>query len=84
VAGYSGNPLSPTTEEVRRITGIKRVRVAWGLLGNSVQFETEEDYKYTFYDETGDGYTCNVITTWWPHTFTYFSSKPNIVRITGK
>ncbi|KAK3818394.1 MAG: hypothetical protein J3Q66DRAFT_337491 [Benniella sp.] len=73
-----------TSEDVRRKTGIKRYRVDLGpIKGHRIQFETDETYHYYFYDETGDYYGCNVFVTSWFHTVTYYSDRPNIVRITG-
>jgi len=71
------------SEEERRITGITSYWIKDRLL-NSVSFKTTESYNYTFYDETGDSYGCNVVVTWWGHGIVFYSKKPNIVRITGK
>ncbi|KAF7298305.1 hypothetical protein MKEN_01355000 [Mycena kentingensis (nom. inval.)] len=45
-------------------------------------FDNTKHYYYTFYDETGDYYTCD---TWrnGSHSVDYTSSKPNILFVTG-
>jgi len=74
----------PTSSDERRITGISKVAVHAGTYYNSIDFETDTDYNYTFYDEAGDGYVCNVWVASWDHTVSYSSKKPTIVRVTGK
>ncbi|KAJ7328447.1 hypothetical protein DFH08DRAFT_967569 [Mycena albidolilacea] len=48
----------------------------------TLTFTNTKHYKYTFYDETGDGYENNIFLNG-NHTIDYTSKKPDIVFITG-
>lgn len=74
-------------------TGIKCFRM-WASGNPFYTYEvgviTDVPYHYTFYDETGDSYSLNVIFTGSDmqsgkmHDVMYNSDRPTIVRIVGK
>ena len=73
------------TEEETRITAITHYRIYPQIITAGLRIRTTKAYKYYFYDETNDRYPLNVF---WPrpwdyHILNFFSSKPNIVRVTG-
>ncbi|KAK3818395.1 MAG: hypothetical protein J3Q66DRAFT_337492 [Benniella sp.] len=80
---WVADKLGRPSDEERRITGITSYWIKDRLL-NTIDFKTTERYNYTFYDQAGDSYDCNVWSTWWGHGVVYYSKKPNIVRITGR
>jgi len=53
-----------------------------GNISCTINFQNTKHYYYTFYDETGDYYTCD---TWEDstHYINYYSTKPNIRFVTG-
>ncbi|KAK6359486.1 hypothetical protein TWF696_000642 [Orbilia brochopaga] len=76
----------PSAEETKTTGITSYYLLTSNMYYNEFSFTCTEAYNYHFYDKTGDSYQCNVF---WPrstttHTVAYFSSKPTIVRVTGK
>lgn len=73
-----------TSPDFARITGIKSYSVNkyGGIYSYIINFKNTEHYDYTFFDETGDSYTCNTFRNG-EHFVRYNSLKPRIVYIKG-
>jgi len=90
---WTGRPSSqgfaqyntPTDQE-KSTTSIQSYLLQTGSAKyNEFSFSCTESYNFWFTDKTGDSYQCNVF---WPrpsttHHFSYFSSDPTIVKVTG-
>ena len=51
----------------------------------AVEFKADWPYTYTFYDESGDSYSCSIALVGFnpEHIVRYNSDRPTIVRVTG-
>ncbi|KAK1759790.1 hypothetical protein QBC47DRAFT_116392 [Echria macrotheca] len=90
---WSGGPptqgfaqyCTPTDQE-KSTTSIQQYLLRTGPAKyNEFSFSCTESYNFWFTDKTGDSYQCNVFwarpgTT---HYFSYFSSDPTIMKVTG-
>ncbi|UPK91289.1 hypothetical protein LCI18_002224 [Fusarium solani-melongenae] len=77
---------TPTAQETATTSITAWQLNKWLLNYNEFLFTCTKSYNFQFYDKTGDSYGNNVL---WPrsgtiHSIWYFSSDPDIVRVTGK
>lgn len=74
-----------TSADVQATTGITRYRVSTSsspFFDYFIEFSNSENYKYRFYDQTGDSYEVNTGRNG-DHVVRFDSGKPTVLFITG-